>query len=476
MCLFNKETWDGDRLLAVDEEGRKVFYKDMEKFSIELYERTGGRTLVFILCENTIESLLGYLGCLKTGIVPLMLESQIHPGLLEGLIREYGPSFLYVPEACVEKIKDGRVVWRIGGYCLLARNEKEPPFLYGGLALLLTTSGSTGSPKLVRQSKENIVSNGESIASYLDIDRDERPITTLPMNYTYGLSIINSHVLKGAALLLTTRGMVERPFWEFAKERKATSFGGVPYTYQILKRIGFMDMDLPGLKTMTQAGGKLPANLHREFALFGERTGKQFVVMYGQTEATARMGYLPASRSLEKCGSMGIAIPGGRFWLEDEQGNEIIHPDTQGELVYEGKNVTLGYARCREDLSKQDEWKGVLRTGDMAKRDSQGYYYITGRKKRFVKLFGKRVNLDEVERLLKDQFEGIDAACAGTDDCLMVFTDFGAADAGEQMKEYLFQMTGIGPRSISVKQMDKIPKNEAGKTLYKELEINIKGE
>lgn len=470
MGLFDNELQYGDRPLAVDDQGRSASCQELDVFSGELYEKTGDKKLIFILCENTLESLFGYLGSLRTGIVPLMLESHIHPELLEGLIREYHPSFLYVPDIWADRIKDCEVVWRYGGYCLCSRNEKQPPSLYSELALLLTTSGSTGSPKLVRQSKANIVSNAGSIASYLEIDRDERPVTTLPMNYTYGLSIINSHVLKGATLLLTSYGVIERSFWDFAKEMRATSIAGVPYTYQILKRIGMMDMELPDLKTMTQAGGKLPVNLHREFALYAEQTGKKFVVMYGQTEATARMGYLPAARSLEKCGSMGIAIPGGSFWLEDDQGNRIMEPDTQGELVYQGENVALGYACGRDDLIKEDERKGVLHTGDMARRDSDGYYYITGRKKRFIKIFGNRINLDEVERLLKERYEGTDFACVGIDDCLKIFTDFREPDAGKQVLDYLYQVTGIGARAVRVRCLDQIPKNESGKTLYKELE------
>lgn len=369
------------------------------------------------------------------------------------------------------KVKDSEVVWDTLGYCLCRRNQLMASSLYDSLSLLLTTSGSTGSPKLVRQSGNNIDANAESIACYLEIDEHERPVTTLPMNYTYGLSIINSHILKGAALLLTSHGLVEREFWDFAKEKRATSFGGVPYTYQILKRIGFMDMDLPHLKTMTQAGGKLPLTLHREFAAYAERTGKNFVVMYGQTEATARMGYLPACKSTDKCGSIGIAIPGGEFWLEDDAGVRITKPDIQGELIYRGRNVALGYACRKEDLAKQDEWMGVLHTGDMAKRDSDGYYYITGRKKRFIKLFGNRVNLDEVERLLKEHFEGTDFACTGTDDCLRIFTDLREADAQESISDYLYQLTGFSTRAISVTCLEGIPKNEAGKTLYMELPV-----
>lgn len=469
MRLFHEEKSYGDRMLAADDAGQTVTYRDLDSFAEELYRYIGGKKLIFILCQNTIGSLLGYLGCLKTGVVPLMLEKHMNQELLMGLIREYRPAFLYIPEDCLLKAEECEIVWKTQGYCLCRRMEKLSPSLYGELSLLLTTSGSTGSPKLVRQSGRNIDANTESICKYLNIHEKERPVTTLPMNYTYGLSIINSHVKAGAALLLTVRSMVEQPFWDFIKEKKATSFGGVPYTYQVLKRIGFLQMDLPDLRTMTQAGGKLPINLHKEFASYAEKTGKQFVVMYGQTEATARMGYLPAGKAVERCGSMGIAIPGGRFWLEDDKGEELKEPDTQGELVYEGENVALGYACCPEDLKKEDEWKGILHTGDMAKRDQDGYYYITGRKKRFIKMFGNRVNLDEAERLLKEHFEGSDFACVGTDDSLIIFTDLREKSGEELILEHLYQMTRINSRAAGIHQVDKIPKNLSGKTLYKEL-------
>ena len=473
MRLFQEETSYGDRILAADDAGQTVTYRDLDSFAEELYRYIGGKKLIFILCQNTIGSLLGYLGCLKTGVVPLMLEKHMNQELLARLIREYHPAFLYIPQDCIFQAEDCEMVWSTHGYCLCRRNDNLSPSLYGELSLLLTTSGSTGSPKFVRQSGRNIDANTESICKYLSIHKQERPVTTLPMNYTYGLSIINSHVKVGATILLTVRSMVEHPFWEFVKEKKATSFGGVPYTYQVLKRIGFLQMDLPDLRTMTQAGGKLPANLHEEFASYAEKTGKQFVVMYGQTEATARMGYLPPQKAVERCGSMGIAIPGGRFWLEDGNGAEIKEPNTQGELVYEGENVAMGYACCLEDLKKGDEWNGILHTGDMAKRDLEGYYYITGRKKRFIKMFGNRVNLDEVERLLKEQFEGIDFACVGRDDRLMIYTDQRDKQEMERMLEYLYQLTGINSRAVNIQWVNKIPKNESGKTLYKELNETI---
>lgn len=319
----------------------------------------------------------------------------------------------------------------------------------------------------MRQSYGNILNNAQSIVKYLELDENERPITTLPMNYTYGLSIINSHFLVGATILITDKSLMQKEFWSFLKEEKATSFGGVPYTYEILDKIRFMRMDLPFFTTMTQAGGKLTPELHEKYAKWAAEVGKKFIVMYGQCEATARMGYLPADKAVEKKGSMGIAIPGGKFKLIDADGNEIKEPLTTGELVYEGKNVTLGYAECGEDLIKGDERGGILVTGDMAQFDAEGYYYIVGRKKRFLKIYGNRVNLDETDRLIKAKFD-IEAACAGIDDHMYIFvTDESLADA---VKDYVSETTKLNPAAFKTIVIESIPKNEAGKTLYKELE------
>jgi acyl-coenzyme A synthetase/AMP-(fatty) acid ligase len=218
---------------------------------------------------------------------------------------------------------------------------------------------------------------------------------------------------------------------------------------------------------MTQAGGKLSPELHKKFAEYAESTGRRFVVMYGQTEATARMSYLPYEKSLEKCGSMGIVIPGGEFSLIDVNGNTITESENAGELVYKGDNVTLGYAECGADLAKGDERGGVLITGDMAKRDSDGYYYIVGRKKRFLKIFGNRVNLDEAERLIKTAFD-CECACAGADDKMSVYV----TDAGiiQDVRKFISEKTGLHPSAFDVKAIDAIPKNEAGKIRYHALE------
>lgn len=298
------------------------------------------------------------------------------------------------------------------------------------------------------------------------MDETERPITTLPMNYVYGLSIINSHFLVGATLLLTDKGLTQKEFWNFFKEQEATSFGGVPYTYEMLDRLRFYRMKLPSLRTMTQAGGKIVPELHEKFARYAQEQCKNFVVMYGAAEATARMGYLPPEKAVEKRGSMGIPIPGGVFHLIGAEGQEIIEPLTTGELVYEGKNVTLGYAEYGEDLARGDERYGRLETGDMAQFDEDGYYYIVGRKKRFLKIYGNRVNLDEVDRLIKGEY-GIEVASSGVDDHMYIFvTDEKYA---ESVRKFVIGKTKLNPSAFKMIVIDEIPKNDSGKTLYKEL-------
>lgn len=457
----------GDTLAAVNDQGITITYRELNNATDKLAENIEGRCLVFCLCTNSFGSLVGYTGCVNHRIVPLLLDSHLDPELLQYLIDTYQPSYLWVPEEMEERF-DFKAGYRDYSYALLGTGFEVKYPLFDELALLLTTSGSTGSPKLVRQSYQNILANLKSIVTYLELDATERPITTLPMSYTYGLSIINSHLYVGATLLLTDKTLMEKDFWNFFKEQEATSFGGVPYTYEILDKLRFFRMGLTSLRTMTQAGGKLSPELHKKFAEFALENQKHFVVMYGQTEATARMAYLPYQKSIEKYGSMGIAIPGGRFTLIDVDGNAITEPDIMGELVYEGDNVTLGYAECGEDLIKCDERFGTLVTGDMAKMDADGYFYIVGRKKRFLKIFGNRVNLDETERMIRAKFDNIDCVCAGVDDKMYVFvTDSKVEDA---IKKYLSEKTGLNPVAFKVKTIDEIPKNEAGKTLYIKLE------
>lgn len=466
--MWNFEQFKNN-VAIIDEYGTDVSYEDLIEFGDKVASVISERSLVFVMCTNSIGSVAGYASFVNKGMVSVLLNAHLEKELLDNLVETYKPEYIWVPtEMCTEYEKyNAQNVFSEYGYTLLKTTFDINYELYDELCIMLTTSGSTGSPKFVRQSYKNVESNAKSIVQYLELNSSERPITTLPMNYTYGLSIINSHFMVGATLLVTDKGLMQKEFWKFFKGAEATSFGGVPYTYEMLERLRFFKMELPSLRYMTQAGGKLTPELHKKFAEYADQKNVKFIVMYGQCEATARMGYLPAEKSLEKYGSMGIAIPGGKFKLIDVNGNDITEPHVTGELVYYGSNVTLGYAECGQDLIKGDERFGELCTGDMAQFDEDGYYYIVGRKKRFLKIYGNRVNLDEVDRMIKTKFDNIDVASAGIDDHMYIFVT--EERYANDVVKFVVEKTGLNPAAFKSIVIDSIPKNDAGKTLYKEL-------
>lgn len=452
-----------DDIAIIDDKNKSYSYGDIY-LKINLLKNHLSPGLVFCFCKNTIGSIVGYLTFIENNIVPVMIDVEKDNETIDKLIEIYNPNYLWVPVEISEFYSNrGKNLFTILGYSLIAIHNNDLN-LNKDLALLLPTSGSTGSPKLVRLSNKNLISNALSIANYLDITSDERPVTSLPMHYSYGLSVINSHLIKGATILLTEYSVMQKEFWGFTKEYGATSISGVPYTYEMLKRLRVFRMDLRDLKTFTQAGGKLNAKLVKEYVEESIQHKKQFIVMYGQTEATARMSYLPFDRAKDKNDSIGIAIPGGSFKLVDK-GNEVEEPDIDGELVYYGPNVSLGYAESVSDLSKGDENNGVLYTGDIARKDKEGYFYITGRMKRFVKVYGNRVNLDAIEQMLKPI--SLLSACVGIDDLITIFTP--EIEKALEMRNHLSIKTGINVRAFSVRHISQIPKNSSGKIQYSDL-------
>ena len=457
-----------DNIAVETEQGKKITYAQLEEHASTIASKMEAGKLTFCLCENTIGSLVGYVGFMTHNIPTVLLDGSKDIELILNLVNHYMPQYIWLPTKRVDELGHGVPVIVYEDYTLICWADTSYE-VNKDLLLCLTTSGTTGSPKLVKLSERNLRSNAESIAEYLRITEKERAITSLPMYYSFGMSVINSHLIKGATLLLTDKAVIQREFMSFLKEGKATSIAGVPYTYEMLRRLRFLKMDLPELKTMIQAGGKLNANIVKEYVESAQALGKEFIVMYGQTEAAPRMSYLPFDKALEKYASIGIAIPGGKLSVRDVNDQEIMAPDTDGELIYEGPNVCMGYAECIEDLSKGDENHGVLHTGDVARFDSDGYFYITGRMKRFVKVWGNRCNLDATEQLVKAITTS--CACVGVDDKITVFvTQDGLED---RIKSYLVDKTGLNIRAFEVKVVDAIPTLPSGKLDYQTMKKMI---
>ena len=398
------------------------------------------RRLVALAAANDLDSLVAYLAALVGGH-PLILLPEDKPAALDSLVAAYDPDVVLRPDG--------------GTTVLEERRSGTGHELHPDLALLLSTSGSTGSPKLVRLSHANLQSNAESIAEYLGIGSTDRAITTLPMSYCYGLSVINSHLLRGAGIVLTELSVVDPCFWELFRNRGATSFAAVPYTFELLERVGFADMDLPSLRYVTQAGGRLAPEQVRSYAEQGRRKGWDLFVMYGQTEATARMAYLPPALSTTVPGAIGVPVPGGEFRIDPVPGL------ADGELVYTGPNVMLGYAQSPADLAA-GRTISELRTGDLARKHPAGVYEVVGRRSRFVKIVGLRVDLGQVERILADL--GVRAASAGTDEGLVVAIE-GDHDT-RLLGKVLAQGLGLPRAALAIHAVEHLPRLATGKLDY----------
>ncbi len=446
---------------AVTSDGRVYLYKELIEKADSLKSVLGTRSLVAILCRNDFETLVGYVGVLRSQSTALMINDSLDADVVSSLLSMYRPDYVWSQK------NEEDTVASVGNYSLKKKTTDSEDPIHPELKLLLSTSGSLGSPKLVKLSSRNIHSNAQNIASYLGLSSEERPITTLSMSYSYGLSIVNSHLSKGSGILLTDDSLVTPEFWGFFKKQKATSIAGVPFIYEMIDRLRFERMDLPSLTTMTQAGGKLSAHLAEKFALNAIKKKIAFFIMYGQTEATARISYLPPEYAIQKYKSIGKVIPGGTLKLIDVNGDAINIPDKTGELVYQGDNVMMGYATTRSELSTGDEMNGILYTGDLAAFDKEGFYYIQGRKKRFIKLYGNRVSLDEIEHFLNE--EGFESVTGGEDDRLSVAVVGNDSLNQLQIKRLITKRFRYHHSAISIIFIPEIPRNSSGKILYEKV-------
>ncbi|WP_353813232.1 AMP-binding protein [Agromyces sp. SYSU T00266] len=400
-----------------------------------------GRRLVFLSGGNTVEAVVTYLAALAAGHPVLLLPAGIEGGALDALVSRYAPD--------VVVRADER------GFELTDASGGAPHAFHPELALLASTSGSTGSPKLVRLSRTNVTANARSIADYLALTPDDRAATTLPLGYCYGLSVVNSHLVAGGSVLLTDRSIVEPTFWDEFADLGATSFAGVPYTYELLETTDFARRDLPDLRYVTQAGGRLAPDRVRALARLGRQRGFDLYVMYGQTEATARMAYLPPTLADSAAGAIGVPIPGGSFRIDESVPGAAAG---EGELVYAGPNVMMGYAESPADLARGPELS-ELRTGDLARRRADGLLEITGRLSRFAKSFGLRLDLDRIERLLVA--DGLEARSVAVDERLAVFVRHDRfVDAA---RDAVARHTGLPVHAFDVHALADFPRTANGK-------------
>lgn len=451
-----------DSCAVVEDGGKEYTYGDLAEFCDYFSQLIPKRGLIFILCRNVYAAIAAHVACIENRIIPLMLSEKIDYELLHNLIDLYQPQYLWMPEEneCTYPVVSVRAAYK------LVKTDYDAYPVSSELAMLLATSGSTGSPKLVRHSYRNLECNARNVAEIFGFSEDERAMIDLPLHYTMGLNVACSNLYAGATLMMTTRSILEKGYWNFFESAGITNMCGVPYSYEMLNRMKFFQKDNQSLRIIAEGGGKLTDELFRKIADYSRSNNKRFYATFGTSETTSRLAFLEPEKAIEKIGSIGKAIPGGKLFLIDDDGIEIENMEGSGELVYAGPNVTLGYALCREDLCKGDEFQGVYHTGDIAKRDKEGFFFIEGRKSRFLKLFGHRVGLDETERLIMSQYH-IECACAGDDRHMKIYiTKPGYKD---EIRHFISMKTGIQISAFQVIELDAIPKNESGKIQYQAL-------
>ena len=420
--------------------------------------------IALILCDKSVHTVTAYVGALRNGIVPLMVDINLKPEALQRFFQAYRPDYYFAPN---RQVIDGFTSAKIENPHLFIREDAQGDVIpHKDLALLLPTSGSTGDPKCVRIGHRALDACTQSICEYLNMTSARRSVSVLPLNYSYGLSVLNITIACRGSFVLTDLSVLAREFWKLIEDQNITDFSGVPFMFETMRRMNFSVGVLESLQCVTQAGGRLDPKLTRHFKTLFGNAGIQYFTMYGQTEAAPRISYLPPERALDKEGSVGIPISCGQV--------EIAKTDValdEGELVYKGDNVCLGYAATRDDISLGDEFGGVLKTGDQARIDEDGFIFIVGRRKRFIKLQGSSVNLDHVESVLK-QHE-INCMVIGIENQILICF---SGDAKDKIVEVIKANFAFHPSSTRLKADQDLPRTGSGKPDYRTLTERYFGE
>lgn len=435
-------------IAAVDSHsGETISYSQLHK-SASSFAATlrGGKEVVFMEAENTIQWLIGYVGVVMSGKAVYLVE-ELEDDKTSSLVAKFRPSLLISRNLDVKRLHSATI-------------DIAPD-----LSILLSTSGSTGSQKFVKLSYKNMASNAAAIAEYLHLDQDDIAFQYLRPHYSYGLSIINSHIFCGACLCFFNGKVGGEDSMRMLEEQRCTSFSGVPYTYEFLHQSRAKLAEISSLRYATQAGGKLSPDLVKEFAAAFDKENKRFFVMYGQTEASPRISFLPPQLATKYPSSIGVAIPGGSLWIEDNDGHKVLSDNKKGELVYRGPNVMMGYATDSDELVGSSETPPKeLRTGDIAYREGE-LFYIVGRSSRFVKILGNRIGLDELQSEIGTKFGP--CTVVGTDREIAVFFETGTiaqkSISAQNVKVFVVETFKLPKQMVTTRVIASFPLLPSGK-------------
>lgn len=454
--------------------------------SILLGKGLGPGDRVAILGPNSLFWVASYLAIMKLGMVAVPLSTMLS---VDDARREtdwagckavlmdhrqgrifggaFGPEILTIRDDDIDA--SGQSIWP----------APEPDFDLGADAVLMFTSGTTSRPKAVRVTHRNLQANTASIVEYLGLGPSDRMLVILPFFYCFGASLLHTHLRVGGGVALCNSFTYPETALDLLEKTGCTGFAGVPSSFQLLLRIStFKTRPLPSLRLIQQAGGKLHKVLIEE--LVSSKPSAKVFIMYGATEATARLSYLPPEKIREKMGSIGKGIPGVRLRVLRDDGSPVV-PGETGEIVAYGENISPGYYRDPE-LSAEKFAGNALHTGDLATVDEEGYIYVVDRKEDFIKSWGYRISSQEVESCVLEMGDVVSAAAIGVPSLeageeIQVFAVLrpGAATTEEDIIAHCRSRIArhMVPRSIVF--IDAIPLNSNGKVVKSELRKRAAG-
>ena len=468
MSLFNNLNKFG-RKKAIVFKNTEITYSELENF----YKKNNilsKNSLVLLINDNSMESVMLYVLLMKSKNVSLMLiESNTNEKSIFEILRNYQHDYLILPKNKFKYYNNKfKFLLKIGNYLILESQKFKIKDINSLNKLMLTTSGSLGSSKFVSLSLNNLKFNSKQIIEYLNLKKNHNVITTMPISYSYMLSIINTHLEIGATIHINQNSIFQREFWDYFKEKKINSFSGVPYHFQILEKNNFKFLNTNYLKYITCAGGKLEEKVMKKIYNFCIKKKVKFYSMYGQTEASPRISYLPYDYLKKKLSSIGKGLRGTKIWLEDKNGEKIKTANKIGELICTGKNIFNGYCRSRKDLSKKIKRNDILRTGDLAYYDNDNFLFICGRKSRIAKIFGIRINLDELEKKLSDVHKKV--ICKSQENKIYLFTENKINK--NKLLRIVEKITLLNRSAFEIIILNKFPMTNSGKIKYSSLNIN----
>ena len=468
MKLFKKFENFKKKIALISETTKPITYGDLIKITNNLKKNIPERSLIFLISGNNIASIISYIFSIRNNSVIMLIDINVPKKEITNLIEKYEPNYFIAPKSLVKKNKNFKYIKDLYNYSILETSFKKKIRLNENLSVLLPTSGSMGSPKFVKLSRQNLKSNTDAIIKYLKIKSKDRSITNMPFGYSYMLSIINTFLESGASIYITNQHVLSNKFWREYKNNKITSINGVPYFYEILIKFGLNKVYTRYLKTITQAGGKPSNNILSKLSNFSEKKRINVFFMYGQTEASPRMAFLNLKKSKNKLGSIGKAISKSKIWLDGDDNEEIKEPFKEGEIIFKGKNVFMGYSHNQKDLITDDLNNGILRTGDIGYFDKDRYFFITGRKNRLAKIVGNRLNLDEIEqRMRKISYE---VACLEIKEKIYIFFE-----KNYNSKKILIKISEITNQNMinfHCLKIKKFPLTNSKKINYSRLKLN----